>query len=457
MTVQWEDVNGLDFTLPNAPPLLEPPFSLLDEARVFISTENLVARRQALVEKAASAAEQLEADAQDIPNNQGDSLQDTSLDLRQQMAEWDMQIADLDTELKTLQEWEHGFQWLPELPKSALGGFTIDTGPAIANPEQGALKLEGNNQTPWGWYDPFILYVLDERSSFGSLNLVERMARAQRALIAHEPYGAENEFWTGTLVPTNFHLSASPSSPQTSPHRTLAFPFPLPTPTPGTTLGVPESLSDSLASLDQAIANANAGIGLIHATPYVVQKWMQVYPFIRDSNGNIRTVNSNILVPGYGYPGTGPDADDRSETDGVTATDLTFTSASAAFTDSDIGRFLIATGAHAADVAPGTVILAVTSPTEVMLSQPTLGSHSGVDFTVSGTGGDQTGAVLQWSYATDMVFHNKGDIHLLPAELREMSPDLTVANDVPVRAERTHALFTNYLLRAAVLVDTGTP
>ncbi len=454
MTVQWEDVNGIDFTLPTAPPLLEPPLSLLDEARVLINTENLVARRQALVEQMASAAERLENDTLDDPNNEGDSVQDASLDLRQQLAEWEMELGDLDTELKLLQEWEHGFQWLPELPKSALGGFTIDTGTPATD---GALKAAGNNQTPWGWYDPFILYVLDERSTFGSLNLAERAARAIRALLAHEPYGAENEFWTGSLVPTNFHLSASPNSPQSSPHRTLAFPFPEPTPTPGTTLGVPESLSDSLASCDQAIANANAGVGMIHATPYVVQKWMQVYPFIRTTDGFIRTVNNNLIIPGYGYPGTGPDAANRSETDGVTATDLTFTSASAAFTDSDIGRPLVATGAHAGDVAPGTVIVSVTSPTEVMLSQATLGSHTGVHFTVEGTGGDQTGSVLQWAYATDMVFHNKGDIHSLPAQLREMSPSLTVDNDVPVRAERTHALFTNYLLRAAVLVDTGTP
>jgi hypothetical protein len=455
MTVQWTDVNGLDFTLPNAPPLLEPPLSLFDEARILISTENLVARRQAAVEARASAAEQLEADTQDIANNQGDSLQDTSMALRQQIAEWDAVIGDLDTDLKLLQEWEHGFQWLPELPKGAMAGFTIDTAPAISNPTQGALKLEGNNQTPWGWYDPFIIYTLDERSAFGlppGTSLAERAARAQRALLAHEPYGAENEFWTGTLVPTNFHLSASPSSPQTSPHRTLAFPFPLPTPTPGTTLGVPESLSDSLASLDQAIANANAGQGLVHATPYVVQKWAQVYPYLKDAQGNLRTVNGNILVPGYGYPGTGPDAEDRSITDGVTATDFTFTSATAAFTDSDIGRHIDAPG-----VPAGAVILSVTSATAVDLSEATTASATGVHATIDGTGGDSTGAVLQWAYATDMVFHNKGDIHLLPAQLREMSPDLTVNDDMPVRAERTHALFTNYLLRAAVLVDTGTP
>lgn len=456
MTVQWEDVNGVDFTLPNAPPLLEPPLSLLDEARVLISTENLVARRQALVEKAASAAEQLEADTQDLPNNEGDSEQDVGLDLRQQIAEWEMQISDLDTELKLLQEWEHGFQWLPELPKGALGGFTIDEQPAISNPTQGALKAEGNNQTPWGWYDPWILYVLDERSTFGSLNLAERQGRAVRALLAHEPYGAENEFWTGTLVPTNFHLSASPSSPQVSPHRTLATPFPLPTPTPGTVLGVPESLSDSLASLDQSIANANAGIGMIHATPYVVQKWMQVYPFIRTNDGFIRTVNNNLIIPGYGYPGTGPDADDRTFSADGNTTDgsADITSASAAFTDSDIGRPITDTlGA----IPPGTVILDVTSATAATLSQAATADETIDVFTVAGTGGDQTGAVLQWAYATDMVFHNLGDVHVLPAQLREMSPALTVDNNVPVRAERTHALFTNYLLRAAVLVDTGTP
>jgi hypothetical protein len=448
MTVQWTGVNGLDFTLPAAPPLLEPPLSLLDEARVLISTENLVARRQALVEQRASAAEQIANDTLDIPDNEADSVQDVTLALQQQIAEWTLQIADLDTELKLLQEWEHGFEWLPELPKTALGGFTIDSGTPRTDK---ALKSEGNNQTPWGWYDPFILYVLDERSTFGSLNLAERAARAQRALLVHEPFGAENEFWTGALVPTNFHLSASPNSPQSSPHRSLVVPFADPTPTPGTVLGVPESLSDSLASLDMAIARASAGTGLIHATPYVVQKWAQVYPYLRTSSGDITTVNGNRLVPGYGYPGTGPDRANRTVTDGVTNTDNTLTSATAAFTDFDIGRPVSGAG-----IAAGTVIVGVTSATAVTLSHPTTASASGVHVTISGTGGDQSGAVLQWAYATDMVFHNKGDIHTLPAELREMSPDLPIDNDVPVRVERTHALFTNYLLRAAVLVDTGT-
>jgi hypothetical protein len=453
MTVQWEDVNGLDFTLPAAPPLIEPPLSLLDEARILINTENLVARRQALVEQMASAQEQLAADMLDLPNNEADSEQDQTLDLRQQLSEWDMELATLDTELKLLQEWEHGFQWLPELPETALSGFTIDEAPAAANPTQGALKPDTNNQTPWGWYDPFILVVLDRRSSFGSLNLAERAARATRALLAHEPFGAEEEFWTGTLVPTNFHLSASPDSPQVSPHRTLDFPFPDPTPTPGTVLGVPESLSDSLASCDQAIARANAGQGLIHATPYVVQKWAQVYPYLRNSAGDITTVNGNRLVPGYGYPGTGPDRNDRTVTDGVLASDTTVTSASAAFTDFDIGRPI---SDEDGEIPAGTVIVAVASPTSVTISQAATASESGAHLTIKGTGGDQSGCVLQWAYATDMVFHNKGDIHTLPAQLREMSPALPTDNDVPVRAERTHALFTNYLLRAAVLVDTGT-
>ncbi len=450
---QWEDVNGVDFTLPNAPPLIEPPLSLLDEARVLINTENLVARKQALVEKAASAAQRLPDDIEDLVDNEADSVQDSDLALYQQMAEWTMEIASLDTQLKEIQEWEHGFQWLPELPKSAVTGFTIDSGTPATD---GALKADGNNQTPWGWYDPFILVGLDDRSTFGTPALLDRVARATRALLAHEPYGAENEFWTGTLVPTNFHLTASPDSPQSSPHRTLVAPFPLPTPTPGTTLGVAESLSDSLASLDQAIGGANAGTGMIHASPYVVQKWMQVYPFIRDSSGFIRTVNSNFIIPGYGYPGTGPDADDRSSSaDGHTTNGSPdITSATAAFTDSDIGRPITDS---LGKIPAGTVILAVTSATAATLSQNATAGETLDAFTIAGTGGDSTGSVKQWAYATDMVFHCKGDIHTYPVDFREMSPALTVDDNAPARAERTHALITNYLLRAAVLVDTGTP
>ena len=55
-----------------------------------------------------------------------------------------------------------------------------------------------------------------------------------------------------------------------------------------------------------------------------------------------------------------------------------------------------------------------------------------------------------------MVSRLAGDVMVYPADLRELSPDITQNNNVPVRAERSHAPITNRLLRSAVLVDTTT-
>lgn len=451
---QYEQVHGSDWTMPTAPPLTQPPLSLLSEAKTLINLEGLVARKQALVEKAASAAEQLPDDIEDLANNQADSLQDTVLDLYQQMVEWTAEIASLDTVVKEQQRFEQGFVYLPELGLGAVTLFTEDEFPAAANPELVALKDVGPNQNLFGWNDPFLAVGLDSRSAFGFPNedLDSRMARAARALLAHEAWQVENEWWTGTKVPTNQHLTASPDSAQASPHRTLRFPFPLPTPTPGTTLGVAEPLSDSLASLDQAIANADAGTGMIHATPYIVQKWSQVYPFLRDGAGNITTVNKNLIVPGYGYPGTGPDQEARTVTDGVTTDgSADVSSATAAFTLFDIGMPLEGVG-----VPPGTVIASWTSATEVTLSAEATADGTDISFTLPGTGGDATGLDLQWAYATDFVYHLQGDVNQVAATMREQAPDLTVENLVEARAERSHSLITNNLLRAAVLVDSKT-
>jgi hypothetical protein len=453
---QYEEVHGMDFTLPAAPPLLEPPLSLLDEARTLINLEGMVNRKQQLVEKAASAAEQLPDDIEDLANNQADSLQDTQLDLYEQMVEWEAEIETLDTQLKELQRFEHGFVYLPEL--SLAEGVTIiteDADPAIANPTQGALKQVGPNQNQFGWCDPFIVVGLDSRSMFGypNVDMADRVARATRALRAHESWQAEYEWWTGTKVPTNLHLTAGPDSVQTSPHRTLRFPFGLPTAPPGTVLGVAESLTDSLASLDQAIAGASAGVGMIHATSYVIQKWSSVYPFLRDSSGNIRTVNNNVLVPGYGYPGTGPDQTPRTVDDGVTTDGAdTLGSATADFTNLDIGMPVEGDG-----IPDGTVITGVTDDANAIMSQEATADGTGVTVTLPGTGGDNTGQVMQWAYATDFVYHLQGDVMTYPLNLREQSPNLPNYNVAEARAERTHALITNYLLRAAVLVDTSTP
>lgn len=454
---QYEDVQGMDWTMPVAPPLTQPQVSILSEARTLINLEALVARKQQAVEKAASAAEQLErfdmggvVGDDDFPG-EADSEEDARKALEQQASEWEATVATLDTQLKELQRWEHGFVYLPELDDDSVMTFTEDEFPAVANPTQGALKAVGPNQNLFAWYDPFLAVGLDSRSAFGwpNVDMADRVQRATRALRAYEPTQAAFEYWTGTAVPTNPHLSASPNSPQTSPHRTLVFPFDNPTAPGGTTLGVAVSLSDSLAKLDQAIADTSSGTGMIHCTPYVAQKWMQVYPYVKDSSGDIRTVNSNIIVPSYGYPGTGPDQESRSVDDGVTNSTTELTSATADFTLFDVGNPVTGDG-----IPDGTVIASWVSATEVEMSQAATASASGVTITLPGVGGSATGLDLQWAYATDFVYHLQGDVMTYPLDLREQSPDLTVDNLVEARAERSHALITNNLLRAAVLIDT---
>jgi len=465
MAVQeFSAVTGLDFTLETPVPLVSPPLSLLGEARSLIDLAGMYARRQAALEKIQSGAEQLEAYdrdgvvGDDDQPGEADSLEDTVKALEQQMSEWTREFETWDDGIARMQGWEQAIQYLPELGNAeSMSVFAPGTVPPVGSAlASGATKQTGSNQEPFYWYDPFVAVGRDSRSLFGwpNTDFASRLQRCQRALLAHESWQAEYEFWTGTQVPTNYHLSASPSTAVVSPHRTIdAWPNPLAP--PGTTLGTPESLSDSLAALDQSIANADAGTGMIHASCYLVQKWAQVYPYLRDPSGNIRTVNNNLIVPGYGYPGTGPDQASRSVTDVVTTDGSPdITSASAAFTDLDIGRPINETdaGGH---IPAGAVILTVTSPTAAVLSVPATGAATGIDATLPGVGGNATGSVVQWAYATEMVFHLQGDIVSYPSDLREISPAL-YHNSADIRVERSHALLTNRLLRAAVAVDTST-
>jgi hypothetical protein len=444
---------GMDFTLPTAPQLTEAPLSLLSEARTLVDLSNLVARRQAASERLASATQMLDefdggagvagVGGVLIPSEE-DSASDAREALAQQVAEWEGTVAALDATIAVQQRFEEGFRYLPELSNdSSMETFV---------PFSGLAKDDDDNQTAYAWYEPFVAVARDKRSTFGwpAADFAARIARAIRSLEAHECWQVEREWWGGNKIPTNYHLTASSHSLTTSPKYTLSAAWPDPTPCPTTVLGTAVGMAQSLASLDQAIADADAGTGMIHATPYVMQKWMQTYPFLRDAAGNVRTVNNNILVPGYGYGGTGPDRTSRTVTDGVLNSTTTVTSATASFSASyDIGMPI-----SGGSIPKGAVIVSVTNTTTVVISAPAGGSATGVHLTLPGYGGRATSSLKQWAYATDLCYSLMGDIITYPHDFREMSPDLTVDNSVPVRAERNHAIITNQLLRAAVLIDT---
>jgi hypothetical protein len=264
----------------------------------------------------------------------------------------------------SVDRWVQGFQFLQELAGPASGYAWC----------QDAPMGQGNN-----CYGPSVVSVfeaiyLDERSTAG-WKASDALARVQRALQAHEAWRVENEWWTGALNPSNPHLSQ-------------AAPF-YPVAAQGGDPGDASGLQDSLGLLEQSIASHDAGVGMIHCTPFVFNAWATRggIPFRYDgstpsTSARIWTPNGNLVIPGYGYDGSGP-----------------------------------------------------------------------VDFQTEDNP-DMQWATQQWAYATDMVSLLKAPIITEPKEYADMSPDIVIRNNVPWRATRPWAIYSNGWLRAAVLVDT---
>ena len=221
----------------------------------------------------------------------------------------------------------------------------------------------------------FLAVELDDRSTAGWA-ASDAMSRVIRGLQAHEAWVVENQWWTGSYNEANAHLNAADP----------IYPFAFQSGgSPYTATG----LENALSLLEQAIAYRDAGVGVIHCTPFVFNAWAMRggIPF-RYDGGNpgsatkIYTPNGNLVVPGYGYDGSGP-----------------------------------------AD-APS-------------IDNPQWQKQ-------------------QWAYVTDMPYLLRGPLQREPDSLSEMSPALPIYNDVPWRAMRPWAIYSNGALRAAVLVDTTT-
>jgi hypothetical protein len=268
-----------------------------------------------------------------------------------------------------LSRWVNGFQFLRELAGPAAGYAWCQAAP-MAN----EVNCDGPTVV-----SVFEAVMLDDRSTLG-WKASDARDRVLRGLLAHEAWRVENEWWTGALNPDNPHLAQANAFCPISAQADVA----------GDTA---TGLANSLGLLEQSLANSDAGQGIIHCTPYVFNAWATRggIPFRYDgatpgSSTRIWTPNGNLVVPGYGYDGTGPSnfyADDPD-------------------------------------------------------SQPTQWSTE------------------QWAYATDMVDLLQAPVIIEPEGYEDMSPAIPVYNDIPWRATRPWAIFSNGWLRAAVLVDTTT-
>lgn len=173
------------------------------------------------------------------------------------------------------ERWVNGLSFSPE---------NCSTGEAWAATcgQVGNAKGTGHNHPAARTFEPFAVIARDTCGTFG-WQAAEYEARARRTLARVEAWRIENEFWTGTLIPTNYRLAAPASA--------IA----------GQGLG----RGLALAALEQSIADGAVGLGMIHARVGLVSLWWGD-GLLRYDGNRIRTALGTLIVAGQGYAGTGP-------------------------------------------------------------------------------------------------------------------------------------------------------
>ncbi len=156
-------------------------------------------------------------------------------------------------------------------------------------------------------YQPFVVYSTYVCSSFSAGPDFDFYARKARGLLlATEAKTVESEFWNGTCVPTNPHLSEPVTvvDPLTGAVDILTG-DPYGAPSPAQTPGI------GIAQLVNFLSQCNGGSrGMIHAVPMLVQRWAHcgaIHEVVENGRRRFETaVGGHIIVPGSGYDGTGP-------------------------------------------------------------------------------------------------------------------------------------------------------
>ena len=146
---------------------------------------------------------------------------------------------------------------------------------ADADPKE--YSATGENEE----YQPWVLYSTDICSTYPSGR--DFYGRAQRKLLAAEAAILEEQLWLGTIQTGNPFLTDSPTTvPLTS-----------------------NDSWDALSVIEQEMSELSAAQGMIHVRPQVLGELLDHQAIRREGNVYL-TPMDNIVVPGRGYPGTGP-------------------------------------------------------------------------------------------------------------------------------------------------------
>lgn len=146
-------------------------------------------------------------------------------------------------------------------------------------------------------YVPIIILTADECSSFG-FSERDFKGRALRWLDNATPQALEKELWTGALAqakgyPNNYLMQSGVVEDLTGG-------------------GTPPSVERGLSILQDALMNGTTNVktfggqGMIHCQPQTLLSITKAAAGVRRVGQMIFDTMDNIIVPGAGYPGTGP-------------------------------------------------------------------------------------------------------------------------------------------------------
>lgn len=184
--------------------------------------------------------------------------------------------------------WPVSFRYEPDI---CGGGGTTDpcTGEDVdgnlpePDDQDGAFPADGKV------YEPFTIWHAYKCTPWPN-QAEDWHSKALRSLEAITAYEIEKELWTGALNDAIFGVDAA------NPRLASASATVLATGLPTTALG----------ELEQAYGTCSKGeIGMIHAPLSISNAWQEKGLLRREGN-RLYTHRDNIVVPGAGYPGTGP-------------------------------------------------------------------------------------------------------------------------------------------------------
>lgn len=173
--------------------------------------------------------------------------------------------------------WFGGWTFLPLSADDSSGTYVICDPESPFDP---GLRLGAEDFFPW------LIYATDECSTFGSES-TDFVKRARQKLAVVEPWYIERAIWENPDSLGNPSFVGSPS----------------------TILTENEDPLGGFAALDAAVAqDLHDGRGMIHMTPQLFDLLQQYRIFRREGNVWFSPLD-NIVVPGRGYTGNGPNED----------------------------------------------------------------------------------------------------------------------------------------------------